>query len=232
MPERSFLSTIGNPHSVITAIDSGLRFPEVLDVMRERYEGAIRKFAALVSASADSGDLLGRIRTKEIPSNERMALLKIFRRCVSGVCDTEATKKITTIPTSSFVDNYGATFKPINKLREQFVDLNEPFLCSLSVAIGEYDNRGQQGYVLTGQFFDWFNERFKGRMSIEGPRGAGRDVELSTIVPGFEGACPCDFVVRDAKTLAVLTVGFARYDSTRVGRNQTIVRAEMPGRYT
>lgn len=34
----SFLTTITDPHSVITAIESGLRFPEVVPVMREKYE--------------------------------------------------------------------------------------------------------------------------------------------------------------------------------------------------
>src|SRR5207249_1315661 len=107
---NSFLSTITDPHSVITAIDSGLRFPEVVPVMREKYEEAIRQFASLVEESTSSGDLLARIRTPEIHADRRMALLKIFRRCVSGVCDTEATKKITTTSTQSLVENYGSTF--------------------------------------------------------------------------------------------------------------------------
>src|SRR5438128_10219309 len=109
MPKRrpaSFLATIADPHSVITAIESGLRFPEVVPVMRERYEEAIRQFASLVAESTSSGELLERIRTPQIHADRRMALLKIFRRCVSGVCDTEATKKITTISTQSLVDNY------------------------------------------------------------------------------------------------------------------------------
>ncbi len=125
-----------------------------------------------------------------------MALLKIFRRCVSGVCDTEATKKITAIPTARFVKNYGVTFKPIGKVKEQFANLTDTFISVLAVGVGEYDNRGQQGYVLTGQFFDWFEERFKAELTIEGPRGAGRDVELCTVIPNFKGMCPCDFVVR------------------------------------
>lgn len=213
----SFLATITDPHSVITAIESGLRFPEVVPVMREKYEAAIRQFAKLAAASTDSGDLLERIRTPNIPADQRMALLKIFRRCVSGVCDTEATKKITSIPTRSLVDNYGSTFKPISKVKEQFADLNDVFISVLAVSIGEYDNRGQQGYVLTGQFFDWFEAKFKDHLTIEGPRGAGPDVELSTVIPGFNGACPCDFVIRNKLDRSVIAVGFARYDSTRGG---------------
>lgn len=213
----SFLSTISDPHSVITAIESGLRFPEVVPVMREKYEEAVRQFAQMVDQSRNSGELLERIRTPKIAADRRMALLKIFRRCVSGVCDTEATKKINSISTQSLVDNYGSTFKPISKLKEQFADLNDVFISVLAVSIGEYDNRGQQGYVLTGQFFDWFEERFKGHLTIEGPRGAGPDVELSAVMPGFNASCPCDFVIRKALDRSVVAVGFARYDSTRGG---------------
>lgn len=212
-----FLTTITDPHSVIAAIESGLRFPEVVPVMREKYEEAVRQFASLIAASSSSGELLGRIRTPQIPGDRRMALLKIFRRCVSGVCDTEATKKINTITTQSLVDNYGSTFKPISKLKEQVADLTDVFISVLAVSIGEYDNRGQQGYVLTGPFFDWFDEHFKDHLTIEGPRGAGPDIELSTVIPDFQGSCPCDFIIRKRLDRSVIAVGFARYDSTRGG---------------
>jgi hypothetical protein len=217
MTRASFLAKINDPHSVITAIDGGIRFPEVVPIMQGKYEEAIRQFASLTFEASNSGNLLERIRTPAIQADRRMALLKIFRRCVSGVCDTEATKKITTITTKSLVDNYGTTFKPISKLREQFADLSDVFVSVLAVSVGEYDNRGQQGYVLTGQFFDWFEERFKNQLTIEGPRGAGPDIELSTAMAGFRGSCPCDFVIHTRLDGRILAVGFARYDSTRGG---------------
>lgn len=217
MSSGSFLRTIADPRSIITPIESGLRFPEVVPVMREKYEGAIRQFASLVAVSSSSGDLLSRIRTRGFSADRRMALLKIFRRCVSGVCDTEATKKIDAIPTDTFVSNYGATFKPISKLREQFADLSDVFVSALSVSVGEHDNRGQQGYVLASQFFSWFEDRFRTRLTIEGPRGAGPDVELSAVMAGFRESCPCDFVVRERLDRSVVAVGFSRYDSTRGG---------------
>lgn len=210
----SFLSTVTDPHSVITAIESGLRFPEVVPVMREKYEVAIRHFAALVVASTSSEDLLGRIRTPEIPGGRRMALLKIFRRCVSGVCDTETTKKIEAISTRTLVENYGSTFKPISKLKEQFAALNDIFISVLAVSVGEYDNRGQQGYVLAGQFFDWFEEKYKDRLTIEGPRGPG---EYRADITGFDEPFPCDFAIRNCLDRNVEAVGFLRYDSTRGG---------------
>lgn len=43
----SFLATITDPHSVITAIDSGLRFPEIVPAMREKYEEANRGGAGI-----------------------------------------------------------------------------------------------------------------------------------------------------------------------------------------
>jgi hypothetical protein len=91
------------------------------------------------------------------------------------------------------------------------------FISVLAVSVGEYDNRGQQGYVLAGQFFDLFEEKFKNHLTIEGPRGAGPDVELRTVIPGFNGSCPCDFIIRSSLDKSVMAVGFARYDSTRGG---------------
>jgi hypothetical protein len=115
------------------------------------------------------------------------------------------------------VANYGHTFKPIDVLKEQFAKLSDDNKAALAVLVGEYDNRGQVGYSLTGLFFDWFEEKFEGIFTIEGPRGAGRDIELTTILPGFVGEYPCDFVLRNAKNREVLAVGFARYDATRGG---------------
>src|SRR5262249_51603798 len=86
------------------------------------------------------------------PSRQKLydALSEKALRCVVGpqVCDTEAAKKITTITTRSLVDNYGSTFKPITKVKEQFADLDDVFVSVLAVSIGEYDNRGQQGYCV------------------------------------------------------------------------------------
>ena len=141
----------------------------------------------------------------------------MYRRCVSPILDTEATKKITKISTASLVEAYGNTFKPIAKLKEQFGNLSKEHHATLAALIGEYDSRGQSGYQLTELFFDWFEEAFAGRMTIEGPRRAGRDVELSSVFPDFEGSYPCDFVIRDADSSEVLALGFARYDSTRGG---------------
>ncbi|UVC08673.1 hypothetical protein IHQ71_26685 [Rhizobium sp. TH2] len=217
MSDIKFLDTITDVSKIVTPIDSALRFPEVLEVLFEKYKAPIEVFCQLVKESASSGEVLSRIRRADRDADERMALLKMYRRCVSPVLDTEATKKIKKVSTESLIEIYGMTFKPIGKLKEQFGDLSPEARFALAALIGEYDTRGQSGYELTGLFFDWFEEHFRDLFTIEGPRGAGRDIELSTIYPEFKSAFPCDFVVRRAADNEVVAIGFARYDSTRGG---------------
>jgi len=217
IPTSNYLRVIHDPNSVITAIDSATKFPESLDVLLMRYRDDIEIFCRLIAHASSSAQLLERIRSREFTGKKRGALLKMFRRCVSTVIDTEMAKKVTTVPTETLVKNYGSTFKPIDALKSQFAVLTEYDKAALAALIGEYDNRGQVGYSLTGLFFDWFEEKFEGVFTIEGPRGAGRDIELATVLPGFVGEYPCDFVLRRANSGEVLAVGFARYDATRGG---------------
>ncbi|MBZ9975967.1 hypothetical protein [Mesorhizobium sp. BR-1-1-10] len=217
MAQDKFLSNIKDPNSVVMAIDKATRFPEILEVTLAKYKDAIEDFSKLVREVATSGELLERIRSSEFTGKKRMALLKMFRRAVAPVIDTEMAKKVSSVPTKSLIDNYGATFKPIELLKKQFAALSPEGKGALAALIGEYDTRGQIGYSLTGLFFDWFETEFENLMTIEGPRGAGRDIELSTVLRGFVGEYPCDFVIRKAKTREVLAVGFARYDATRGG---------------
>lgn len=217
MSNNSFLKTISDLGKIITPIDSTIRFPEVLDLLIEKYDSAIDAFCQLIRDSETSAEVLEKIRTTERDATERMALLKMYRRCVSPVLDTETTKKIKKVKTETLVEAYGETLKPISKLKAQFSDFPQEYKYALAALVGEYDTRGQLGYQLTGAFFDWFEEHFAGQYTIEGPRGAGRDIELSEIYPDFKGSYPCDFVVRRNSDKEVLAVGFARYDSTRGG---------------
>lgn len=217
MSDYNFLRTISDISKVITPIDSTIRFPEVLDLLIEKYDNAIDVFCALIRESDDSADVLRKIRLSDRDADERMALLKMYRRCVSPVLDTETTKKIKKVDTEKLIETYGETFKPIAKLKSQFGVLPKEYKYALAALIGEYDTRGQLGYQLTGAFFDWFDHYFVGRYTIEGPRGAGRDIELSELYPDFNGSYPCDFVIRRVTDREVLAIGFARYDSTRGG---------------
>ncbi|MGL1862463.1 MAG: hypothetical protein OCC46_08080 [Pseudodesulfovibrio sp.] len=210
----SYLNSIIDPHSIITPIANGLTYPEKKQGVLQKYQADILLFKEIVLQSESSAQLLDKIRDTQFPAPQRMTFLKLFRRCVALVCDTEATKKINT-PTSIFVDNYGHTFKNIAALKEDFLALTQEDIVALAMLVGEYDDRGQQGYALTRFFFEWFRQTYTD-FTIDGPIGAGPDIELSSILPDFTGSYPCDFVIHDtARNLCA--VGFARYDSTRGG---------------
>jgi hypothetical protein len=166
MSEDSFLRSINDPNTVITPIDTAIRFPEILSILLNKYSHDIDLFTSLIAESNSSAELLDKIRSKGINKDQRMSLLKMFRRCVSPVLDTETTKKISKISTASLVENYGTTFKPIDILKQQFSTLSDETKGALAALIGEYDTRGQLGYDLTANFFDWFTDRFNGELLI------------------------------------------------------------------
>ncbi len=145
-----------------------------------------------------------------------MAYLKAFRRCVSTSLDTEMAKKIGKVSTADLCATIGHTFKPIDLVRSQFAGFGEAERDTLAALMGENDERGKSGYELTELFFTWFAAN-RPLFTIEGPRGAGPDVELSTLFPAFDGSFPCDFVIRQAATRKVRAIGFARYDASRGG---------------
>ena len=211
----SFLRGIQDPGSIITPIEHGVTLPEKIRLLLDKYNNDIDLFAELVAESGSSGELLQKIRSLKLNSKKRMSLLKLFRRCVSLVCDTEKTKKVQSVSTESLIKNYGHTFKPIETLKENFQNLTSDERAVLAVSIGEYDDRGKHGYILTDLFFTWFEKKIP-QFTIEGPRGAGKDIELSSVFSDFQGDYPCDFIIRDQSS-KVIAVGFARYDSTRGG---------------
>lgn len=212
--EDKFLKTIDDPHAIITASNNYNAFPESLTPLLLKYSDDIECFIGLIHNSFDSADLLDKIRS-ERDKDIRMTLLKLFRRCVSPVLDTEMTKK-RKYTTDMIVRNYGHTFKDISILKEQFSDVSSNYIYSLCALLGEYDSRGKFGYQLTDVFFDWFEEAFPSGLKITGPRGAGRDVELNLFIRDFPYDYPCDFIIQN-NVGTVLAVGFARYDSTRGG---------------
>ncbi|MCD9490171.1 hypothetical protein GLP30_04925 [Photobacterium phosphoreum] len=213
----SFLANIDIPEGVVTAIPSSQTFPEFVEGRFSRYSEFVELFQSLVMNSSSSAELLNTIRDpKAYKAEVRMSLLKLFRRCVSTVIDTEKSKKLK-IPTSLFVENYGHTFKDINLLQRQFSNMPDKEKYALTSLIGEYDDRGKQGYILTDLFFTWFEDKFANKFTIEGPRGAGKDIQLKSIFNDFDSDYPCDFIIRDYISNEVVAVGFARYDSTRGG---------------
>lgn len=212
-----YLQNIHDISSIITPIDAAIRFPEILDICNQKYNKDIQIFKTLVNISSSSAELLKKIRDQKINKDTRMSLLKIFRRAVSPVLDTEMSKKIRTVSTDFLISSVGHTFKPIEILQLQFNQLTLDQESALAALIGEYDSRGKLGYILTEMFFSWFEKTYENDFIIEGPRGAGPDIELSSIYNDFDYSYPCDFIIKDKKSLLLRAVGFARYDSTRGG---------------
>jgi hypothetical protein len=209
-------TTVTDPNQLITPLGETATFPESMASAYERYARDIDQFCVLVDAAPNSARLLDSIRSKDIPAARRMSLLKLFRRCVAPVLDTETTKKLK-VPTQSLVAAYGETFKKLSLLKEQLSALDVQGRSALAVLISEYDKRGRSGYELTERFFSWFEAEYSSMMSIDGPRGAGPDIELSNVFPNFQHSFPCDFVIRENATKRPLAVGLVRYDSTRGG---------------
>lgn len=214
---KSFFSTIKDPHSIITPTTNYILYPEILDSLVNKYRDDILCFCNIVISSENTNDILYKIRSRGIEKNTRMTLLKLFRRCVSPVLDTEMTKKITVVSTESLITNYGHTFKDISILKHQFSNIDEHQIRILAALLGEYDSRGQVGYDLTDVFFDWFENVYGNYFDIIGPRGAGRDIELSDHLHDFPYVYPCDFIIKGQHDGKIYVVGFARYDATRGG---------------
>ncbi|MDM5070064.1 hypothetical protein OB952_22305 [Aeromonas salmonicida] len=213
----SDLKTREEVTNIITAIAGSAddQYPELIRARTDKYRDDIILFANLIKSATSSPELLEKIRAHVKPTS-RMTMLKLFRRCVCSVCDTEATKK-KNIPTESFIYSYGHLFRKIDILKTTFQDITDSNIETLSALLGEYDNRGKSGYALTTLFFDAFENILGNDYSIDGPTGAGSDIELRTILKDFQDNCPCDFVIKRKKDNSPAAVGFARYDSTRGG---------------
>lgn len=95
-----YLCTIEKPISVITPIDDAERFPEILSIRYKKYQADIDQFYQLVMTAESSAELLGSIRSRKIARKSRTSLLKMFRRCVAPVVDTEMAGKITKVSTT------------------------------------------------------------------------------------------------------------------------------------
>lgn len=207
-----------NPYEIITVLSNGANFAVDSRLALVKYTSNILSFIQLVNQSTSSADLLSRIRVSQLDKDTRMTYLKLFRRCVCSSLDTEHSKKITKVSTAELVTNFGDHFLDINELKSFFTSqFNHSHLMSLSCLLAEYDKRGASGYQLTDLLFNEL-ERLYPNIEVLGPRGAGKDIELTTVYPLFRGGrFPCDFVIRDKQVNKILAVGFSRYDSTRGG---------------
>lgn len=197
----------------ITFIESEY-YPDTLDQAKVIYEPIIKHFKELLQQCNSSENLFLAI-AKE-PGKKMTQLTKIFRRYVSPDTSVEMLKRKT--EAKSVVKNFGYRFRPIEQVRKAFLtrpELDE----ALIILLYEYQTRGQKGYSLTGLFFEWFQNKFAGRFEISGPPGAGKDVYLPDILPGYPTNTPTDFIISKIDRTP-LVIGFARYDSDRGGAQE------------
>jgi hypothetical protein len=215
-PELPFLQ-LGqgsNPYRWITVYEAAF-YPDRLDAAIVRYKPILERFAELVEGAESSVDLLRLIMDEQ--RLLRGDLLKLFARYVSPTTKTELLKRKGN--TESVIENLGQRFRPLPEVRMKL--RGRPKADEAIIAIlDEHSNRGQSGYRLTEDFFRWFEAEF-GDMgwSIEGPRGAGKDLDLRDLVDNATKPMPVDFAICDP-TGTLRVIGFARYDTDRGGSQE------------
>jgi hypothetical protein len=213
-PTVPFSDLQSDPYPWITVYEAAF-YPDRLDAAIVRYEPILERFAELIEGADSSADLLRLIMSE--PRILRGDLLKLFARYVSPTTKTELLKKKSN--TEVVIENLGGEFRPLETVRARLN--SRPAVDEAIIAIlDEHSNRGQSGYRLTEDFFRWFEAEFSDMgWSIEGPRAAGRDIDLPAILDGFEKRMPVDFAIRDPSGM-LRTVGFARYDTDRGGSQE------------
>jgi hypothetical protein len=188
-------------------------YPDYLDQAVVLYGAVLEKFAELAHEADNSANLLRSISEEKNPL--RTQLQRVFRKYVSPDTSVEMLKKVT--QTDEIIKNFGSKFRTVEEVREKIESRPEPDE-TLMALLFEYKDRGKKGYELTEAFFTWFEAKFE-NFKIIGPRGAGKDVMLNTVLDGFDKKVPADFLISDSDGKPLI-VGFARYDSDRGGAQE------------
>lgn len=198
----------------ITIFDTPF-YPDYLSERVVLHKPTWIEFRRMVKESDNSANLFRLI--SEETGKDRVQLCRFFRRFVSPDTSVEMLKRKT--KAEETIKNFGDRFRPIEAVKEAVRERPEDDV-PLFAILGEYDNRGQKGYDLTEVFFDWFEARFEEdpELTVEGPKGAGKDPLLSNLLEAFEHDTPVDFVIEYESR--VVAVGFARYDSDRGGSQE------------
>lgn len=198
----------------ITIFDSPY-YPDQLEAAKTRYAPVIERFAELAAQATDTQALFREIQSR--PPDIRIQLLRVFRRYVSPDTTVEMLKRIRS--TEQTIERFGSRFRSIEAVRGKLMARPAPDEALIAL-LDEHSERGRKGYQLTEAFFIWFETAFDDRAwSIEGPTGAGRDVELQSILADYQISTPADFVISD-RFGSPRVIGFARYDSDRGGAQE------------
>jgi hypothetical protein len=121
--------------------------------------------------------------------------------------------------TKQVIKAFGPSFRKLGLIREKLLARNHPDE-ALAAVFWEHHDRGTPGYVLSAQFFDYFEAKFGKHYAIVGPRKAGADVLLQEVLEKFQKIVPADFLISRRSDQSPLVVGFAHYDSDRGGSQE------------
>lgn len=198
----------------ITLLDSPY-YPVYLQEAVKIFEDIEKKFRQLVNEAEDSASLL-RLIHKE-PGVIRNKLLSYFCRYVSPNTKTELLKKKGNLEKN--IRDFKGEFTHIDTLRERLSTRPNPDEV-MAALLFQYINRGEKGYLLTKQFFNWFRNKFSDNFKIIGPEGPGRDIDISKVLEDFKEKMPADFVIFDKPNDNPVAIGFARYDTDRGGSQE------------
>ncbi len=198
----------------ITIFDTEF-YPDTLEAALARYGPVLGAFAQLAEEAPNSADLLRDIQAA--PKEVRGQLLRVFRKYVSPDTSVEMLKRVRR--TEELIEDFGDRFRPVEQVRLNLAERPSPDEALIAL-LAEYGERGKKGYELTEAFFLWFEAEFSDAgWTVVGPLGAGRDIDLTEVLPGYPTRTPADFVISDPDGV-VRVVGFARYDSDRGGAQE------------
>lgn len=201
-------------HKWITIFDTPF-YPDALGAAIAKYGPVLDAFAQLAENASGSDDLLRRIQRQ--PKEIRTQLLRVFRKYVSPDTSVEMLKVVR--KTETVIEQFGDRFRDLLEVRSNLAQRPAPDEALIAV-LDEYGDRGKKGYELTTAFFLWFETEFAQLgWTIDGPLGAGQDVDLQRVLTDYPTKTPVDFVISDPER-EPRVIGFARYDSDRGGAQE------------
>ena len=201
--KRKWITAVGTPY-----------YPDYLEQAKVVHEPTVRKFIELVDVADNSIELF-RIINKE-KGKQRNQLLRVFKKYVLPGVSTEDTKIKSHV--EDIIEHNLDEFRDIKQVRKLVKSRPEDDEALIAV-LQEYSTRGQKGYSLTEAFFEWFENNFGEDYQISGPKRAGADIQLRTVLKDFSEEAPTDFIIKNNKG-RVIAVGYARYDSDRGGAQE------------
>lgn len=180
------------------------------------YKPVLVLFGQLVRSSESSAALFRQI-CEVSETWMRVQLARVFRKYVSPNTPVEMLKKKTSC--EKIIESFGKEFRPIPQVQKVYKSrpIPDEALCAV---LWEYKDRGKKGYDLTAKLFKTLREQFPS-LTVKGPEGAGRDIQLSDVFKGYSNLSrPVDFVIYDEDKTNILAIGLARYDSDRGGAQE------------